>query len=106
MACCSGWGGGVAYIVAQQGVNMMVRRHKGRVNGYIVGLYPLGAMIAPQLSGGAAREHRWKNPVFPAQAARDESLAPERVPLGDIAAAHPLRGTPRRLKQGNQGPVT
>lgn len=41
-----GTGGGVAYILLQQSVNMLVRRHRGLVNGYIVGLYPLGAMIA------------------------------------------------------------
>src|SRR5579863_5640205 len=48
-----GLGGGVAYSLAQQAVNMMVRRHKGLVNGYIVGLYPLGAMIAAPLFGWA-----------------------------------------------------
>src|SRR5213078_1133084 len=31
-----GTGGGVAYILCQQGVNMLVRRHRGLVNGYIV----------------------------------------------------------------------
>jgi MFS family permease len=41
-----GTGGGVAYILLQQGVNMLVRRHQGLVNGYIVSLYPMGAMIA------------------------------------------------------------
>ncbi len=41
-----GTGGGVTYILLQQGVNMLVRRHQGLVNGYIVGLYPMGAMIA------------------------------------------------------------
>jgi MFS family permease len=41
-----GTGGGVAYILLQQGVNMLVRRRRGLVNGYIVSLYPLGAMIA------------------------------------------------------------
>jgi MFS family permease len=41
-----GTGGGVAYILLQQGVNMLVRRRQGLVNGYIVSLYPLGAMIA------------------------------------------------------------
>jgi len=41
-----GTGGGVAYILLQQGVNMMVRRRQGLVNGYIVSLYPMGAMIA------------------------------------------------------------
>jgi MFS transporter, OFA family, oxalate/formate antiporter len=48
-----GIGGGIAYIVVQQGVNMMVRRHKGLINGYIVGLYPAGAMIAAPLFGWA-----------------------------------------------------
>ncbi len=41
-----GTGGGVAYILLQQGVNMLVRSRQGLVNGYIVSLYPLGAMIA------------------------------------------------------------
>jgi len=41
-----GTGGGIAYILCQQGVNMLVRRHRGLVNGYIVSLYPMGAMIA------------------------------------------------------------
>lgn len=41
-----GCGGGVAYILLQQGVNMLVRRRRGLVNGYIVSLYPMGAMIA------------------------------------------------------------
>jgi OFA family oxalate/formate antiporter-like MFS transporter len=41
-----GTGGGAAYILLQQGVNMLVRRHRGLVNGYIVSLYPMGAMIA------------------------------------------------------------
>ena len=37
-----GTGGGVAYILLQQGVNMLVRRRQGLVNGYIVSLYPDG----------------------------------------------------------------
>jgi MFS family permease len=41
-----GTGGGVGYILLQQGVNMLVRRRQGLVNGYIVSLYPMGAMIA------------------------------------------------------------
>ena len=41
-----GTGGGVAYILLQQGVNMLVTRRRGLVNGYIVSLYPMGAMIA------------------------------------------------------------
>lgn len=41
-----GTGGGAAYILLQQGVNMLVQRRRGLVNGYIVSLYPMGAMIA------------------------------------------------------------
>src|SRR5258708_36167494 len=41
-----GTGGGVTCILLQQGVNMLVRRRQGLVNGYIVSLYPMGAMIA------------------------------------------------------------
>ena len=41
-----GTGGGAAYILLQQGVNMLVRRRRGLVNGYIVSLYPMGAMLA------------------------------------------------------------
>src|SRR6185312_4043343 len=41
-----GTGGGVAYILLQQGVNMLVQRRRGLVNGYLVSLYPMGAMIA------------------------------------------------------------
>jgi len=41
-----GTGGGVAYILLQQGVNMLVQRRRGLANGYIVALYPMGAMIA------------------------------------------------------------
>ena len=41
-----GTGGGVAYILLQQSVNMLVRRRQGLINGYIVSLYPMGAMLA------------------------------------------------------------
>jgi len=48
-----GIGGGIAYILVQQAVNMMLRGNKGLVNGYIVALYPAGAMIAAPLFGWA-----------------------------------------------------
>jgi MFS family permease len=51
-----GAGGGAAYILAQQTVNLAVTRRRGLVNGYIVGLYPLGAMIAAPLFGWSIRE--------------------------------------------------
>jgi hypothetical protein len=46
-----GVGGGAAYIVAQQAVNLSVTSRRGLVNGYIVALYPAGAMIAAPLFG-------------------------------------------------------
>ena len=52
-----GLGGGAAYIVAQQSVNMLVTTRKGLVNGYIVGLYPAGAMLSAPLFG-------WANSAF------------------------------------------
>lgn len=56
-----GLGGGAAYIVAQQSVNSLVTTRKGLVNGYVVGLYPAGAMLAAPLFGwaNAAYGFRW-----------------------------------------------
>ena len=48
-----GLGGGVAFIVVQQGVNQTVQTKTGLVNGYVIGLYPLGAMIGAPLFGWA-----------------------------------------------------
>jgi len=50
-----GAGGGAAYILAQQTVNLAVTRHRGLVNGYLVGLYPAGAMIAAPIFGWGIR---------------------------------------------------
>jgi MFS transporter, OFA family, oxalate/formate antiporter len=52
-----GIGGGVAYLVLQQGANLLITRRKGLLNGYIIGLYPAGAMIAAPLFG-------WANEAF------------------------------------------
>ncbi len=51
-----GGGGGAAYILAQQTVNLAVTRRHGLVNGYIVALYPAGAMIAAPLFGWSIRD--------------------------------------------------
>jgi OFA family oxalate/formate antiporter-like MFS transporter len=53
---CFGAGGGAAYIVVQQAVNLAVTRRHGIVNGYIVALYPAGAMIAAPVFGWSIRE--------------------------------------------------
>ncbi len=48
-----GLGGGICFIVVQQGVNQTLVSRGGLVNGYVVGLYPLGAMIGAPLFGWA-----------------------------------------------------
>src|SRR5262249_28449768 len=50
-----GAGGGAGYILVQQTVNLAVTRRLGLVNGYLVGLYPAGAMIAAPLFGWSIR---------------------------------------------------
>jgi hypothetical protein len=51
-----GAGGGAAYILAQQTVNLAVTRRHGLVNGYVVALYPAGAMIAAPIFGWSIRQ--------------------------------------------------
>lgn len=48
-----GAGGGVAFILVQQGVNQTIAAPSGLVNGFIVALYPLGAMIGAPVFGWA-----------------------------------------------------
>lgn len=50
-----GIGGGAAYILVQQMVNLAVTRRQGLVNGYIVSLLPAGAMIAAPVFGWGIR---------------------------------------------------
>ena len=46
-----GPGAGVLFIIAQQAVNQTVTRHRGLANGYVVSLYPLGAMLGAPVFG-------------------------------------------------------
>ena len=48
-----GAGGGAAYILVQQAVNLAVTRRHGLANGYVVSLLPAGAMLAAPLFGSA-----------------------------------------------------
>ncbi len=52
-----GLGAGVGFILVQQGVNQTLRRPSGLVNGYVVSMYPLGAMIGVPLFGWAIEVH-------------------------------------------------
>lgn len=46
-----GPGAGVLFIVAQQAVNQTVATRRGLANGYVVSLYPLGAMLGAPVFG-------------------------------------------------------
>jgi MFS transporter, OFA family, oxalate/formate antiporter len=46
-----GIGAGVGFILVQQGVNQTVTSRSGLANGYVVSLYPLGAMLGAPLFG-------------------------------------------------------
>lgn len=48
-----GLGAGVGFILVQQGVNQTVKGASGFANGYVVSLYPLGAMLGAPLFGWA-----------------------------------------------------
>ncbi|HEX4927989.1 MAG TPA: MFS transporter [Burkholderiales bacterium] len=48
-----GPGAGVVFIVAQQAVNQTVGKRRGLANGYVVSLYPLGAMLGAPLLGAS-----------------------------------------------------
>lgn len=50
-----GLGGGAAYILVQQMVNLTVISRRGLVNGYMVSLLPAGAMITAPIFGWAIR---------------------------------------------------
>jgi MFS family permease len=46
-----GIGAGIGFILVQQGVNQSVTTRSGLANGYVVSLYPLGAMLGAPLFG-------------------------------------------------------
>jgi MFS transporter, OFA family, oxalate/formate antiporter len=52
-----GLGGGIGFTVLQQAVNQVEIKRRGLVNGYVVSLFPLGAMIGAPLFGWAIAAH-------------------------------------------------
>ena len=48
-----GPGAGVLFILAQQAVNQTLSGRRGLANGYVVSLYPLGAMLGAPILGWA-----------------------------------------------------
>lgn len=55
-----GVAGGIIFIILQQVVNLLVRTRTGLLNGYVLGLYPLGAMIAAPLFGWSNALHGYR----------------------------------------------
>lgn len=51
-----GIGAGIGFIVVHQGVNQTVTTRRGLANGYVVSLYPLGAMLGAPLFGWTIAE--------------------------------------------------
>ena len=52
-----GIGGGVCFTLVQQGVNQTVSQMSGLINGYIVSLFPIGAMLAVPVFGWIIEHH-------------------------------------------------
>jgi OFA family oxalate/formate antiporter-like MFS transporter len=48
-----GLGGGVAFVMMQQGLNQTISPMSGLANGYVVSLYPMGAMLGAPVFGWA-----------------------------------------------------
>ncbi|MBY0318160.1 MAG: MFS transporter [Reyranella sp.] len=92
-----GTGGGVAFILLQQGVNMLVRRRQGLVNGYMVSLYPMGAMIATPAFHACNEAFGWRTTLG--------GLATVLV-VGGIAAALLARYSGTRLVAAQAGAAT
>ena len=104
-----GTGGGVTYILLQQGVNMLVRRRQGLVNGYIVSLYPMGAMIATPAFHACNEAFGWRTTLGRtgdrAGGLRDRGGAARPARRGAAGRAGEQRGrAARRHSAGNAGP--
>jgi MFS transporter, OFA family, oxalate/formate antiporter len=55
-----GVAGGTIFIILQQAVNLLVRSRIGLLNGYVLGLYPMGAMIAAPLFGWSNENYGYR----------------------------------------------
>jgi MFS family permease len=90
-----GTGGGVAFILMQQGVNMLVRRRQGLVNGYLVSLYPMGAMIATPAFHACNEAFGWRTTLG--------GLAAALVACGTAAALLARHGGARLVAPSSSG---
>jgi MFS family permease len=89
-----GLGGGVAFVMMQQGINQTVEAMSGLANGYVVSLYPLGAMIGAPIFG-------WSIGAFGLRATL-VGLAIT-VALATVAAVLLLRLADIRMQDGQAG---
>lgn len=89
-----GLGGGTAYVVLLQGVNLMLSGRRGLVNGFIVSLYPAGAMIGAPLFGWALGHWGLRATLggLAATLAVAGALASLLVVASGMTAAAPARG--------------
>jgi MFS transporter, OFA family, oxalate/formate antiporter len=95
-----GIAGGAAYIILQQGANLLVKSRRGLLNGYVLSLYPGGAMIAAPLFG-------WGIAAFGYRATM-AGLSAALVVTGLIAAAltvHAGSTLPRRTEARLSSPA-
>ena len=57
-----GLGGGVVFIMMQQGLNQTISPMSGLANGYVVSLYPMGAMLGAPVFGWAIEAFGLRGP--------------------------------------------
>ena len=89
-----GLGGGVGFILVQQGVNQSVVKHSGLANGYVVSLYPLGAMIGAPLFGWSIAAFGLRETLIglAATVAVSSALAAWLIHHADIRMLDPAKG--------------
>lgn len=92
-----GIGGGIAYVVLLQGMNLMLTGRRGLANGFLISLYPLGAMIGAPVFGWALSAYGLRATLG--------GLAATLIAAGALAAVlvH-LAGMRMALPAGTAGP--
>lgn len=102
-----GLGGGAAYTLLLQGVNLMLKARRGLVNGFIVSLFPAGAMIAAPLFGWALGHWGVRTTLggLAAALAAAGALAALLVAASGMAVLAPARGPATPAPAGGESLV-
>jgi MFS transporter, OFA family, oxalate/formate antiporter len=94
-----GPGAGVLFIVAQQAVNQTVGKARGLANGYVVSLYPLGAMLGAPVFGWSIQAYGVRPTlaglgvvVLVACATAAALLRAARIQMRDVSSREPGEG--------------